>query len=313
MPDPLRAVVDTDTASDDALALVLAAQSERLSLEAVTTVAGNVSLARATANAKHTLGVAGVDPPVHEGASRPLLKEFEFAEDVHGTGGLGAVTADPDRPSAGGHAADAIVDRARGDADVLVCLGPLTNVALALTRDPDLGDHLDAVWVMGGAANCLGNVTPAAEYNFWVDPDAATVVLRDLEVTLVDWGVSRRAGVLPGAAYERLAALDTDLARFAVDSATRLREVTREREGTDGAVHPDGLALACVLGLPHEAAPRYVDVDERAGMTRGYSLVDEAGVLEADPNGRVVTGADGDRFVEAVLAACRGDPPETAF
>jgi len=314
--NPTRVVVDTDTASDDALALALATRAESLAVEAVTTVVGNVPLDRAVANAKAALAAAGAapgEPPVHEGARRPLLKESETAEDVHGPGGLGAATADTGWPSADGHAAEVIVDRARGAAEELICLGPLTNVALALNRAPDLGDRLDRVWVMGGAANTPGNVTPAAEYNFWVDPEAAALVTRELDVTVVDWGVARRDGLLPATAYDRLEAMDGRLPAFVVDASTSLRRVTREREGLAGAVQPDGLTVACAAGLDHTAAARHVAVDEREGLTRGYSLVDETGVLDVPPDSEVVTEADADGFVAMVLAACRGEPPETAL
>jgi len=314
--DPTPVIVDTDTASDDALALALAIRAESLSVTAVTTVAGNVGLDRATENAKAALAAAGAsagDPPVHEGARRPLLKDHDDAEDVHGPGGLGAASADTGWPSAGGHAADVIVDRARGDAEALICLGPLTNVALALNREPNLGDHLEQVWVMGGAANTLGNVTPAAEYNFWVDPDAAKLGVRELDVRMVDWGVSRRDGLLSDTAYGRLEAMETPLAGFVVDVSANLRDVTAEREGLAGAVQPDGLTVACAAGLAHDAATRYVDVDEREGLTRGYSLVDDRGVLGTATNASVVTGADGPGFEAMVLAACRGEAPESVL
>jgi len=185
-----RVIVDTDTASDDTQAIVLAALSDRIALEAVTVVAGNVGFDDQVRNAKYTLQLAGCGGvPVHEGARSPLVKDHETAEHVHGEGGLGGdLDPEVDIPSAEGFAPDVIVERARENPGevTLACLGPLTNVALALRREPDLGDLLESVWVMGGNVNCLGNVTPAAEFNFWADPDAAKLVVRELGVTVVD-------------------------------------------------------------------------------------------------------------------------------
>ena len=182
MVDQRRVIVDTDTAGDDTQALLTALLSERLTVEAVTVVAGNVPFEYEVENAKYTIDLADrTDVPVHEGARSPLLKDWEHAEQVHGEGGLGGeLFPDTGIASADEHAIDAIVDRARdapGEVSLL-CIGPLTNVALAVAREPALPDLLDEVVVMGGAVGCLGNDTPAAEYNFWVDPDAAKRVVR---------------------------------------------------------------------------------------------------------------------------------------
>ena len=191
--DSRRVIVDTDTAGDDTQALLLACLSDRLSVEAVTVVAGNVPFDREVENAKYTLSLVDrEDVPVYEGAREPLLKNYEHAEAIHGEGGLGGdLHPDVDVPSADGFAPDEIARRCReapGEVSLL-CIGPLTNIALAHAREPDLPELVDEVWVMGGAVHSPGNVTPAAEFNFWVDPDAARRVLADFEVTLVDWGL----------------------------------------------------------------------------------------------------------------------------
>jgi len=289
-----RLLVDTDTASDDAMALVLAARSDRVAIEAVTTVAGNVPLDRATENAKYTLDLAGADATVHEGADGPLVKGFETAEDVHGAGGMGGdLVPETDIPSGEGHAAERIVERARAEpGDItLVCLGPLTNVALALALEPDLNDYLDSVWIMGGAANTLGNVTPAAEFNFWVDPDAAKRVLADLDATLVDWGLCVRDGQLPSATAERIVERAGE-SRFAELFAAV------SPPPAEGVVHPDAVAVATLLepDLVESSGTYHVDVNERAGMTRGYSLVDERGVLDAPARTRVIESIDADGY-----------------
>jgi purine nucleosidase len=177
-----------------------------------------------------------------------------------------------------------------------------------------LGKLLDEVWVMGGAVNTLGNDTPSAEYNFWVDPDAAKIVLNELDVTLVDWGVCLRDGTFETAVLDRFDDIDTEYAAFFRAVTTRVREFSRERLGEDVTTQPDSLAAACLLepDLVTESSRYFVDVDEREGMTRGYSLVDELGITDGEPRTRVVESVDEARFTtmfEDMLA--HGDPEQS--
>ena len=313
-------VVDTDTAVDDAIALLLALRSERLRVEGVTVVAGNVPFDRQVENAKHVLDLADAAGrgPVCEGARSPLVKTHEHATEVHGEGGLGGeLFPDTGILSADEDAVEFLLDtvgESPGEV-TLLCLGPLTNVALALAREPDLSDLVDEVWVMGGSVNRLGNVTPAAEYNFWADPDAAKRVVRDLDVHLVDWGLSVDAGWVDAATFDRIAALDGEYADFVETITRRSREYTREWRGEDGAIVPDALAVALALApeLRGEVGTYHADVDEREGPTRGYSLVDERGVLDGDVRTRVVESADGEGFAEMLAATCAGEAPEDAL
>jgi len=232
--DSRRVILDTDTAGDDTQAILLAARSSRIDLDSLTVVAGNVAFDDEVKNAKHTLEVAGVadEVPVHEGARGPLVKDHETVEHVHGKGGLGGnVFPDPDIPSADAHAASHIVETARespGELSLL-CIGPLTNVALACRLEPDLNELLDEIWVMGGAVNTIGNDTPSAEYNFWVDPDAAKVVVDELDATLVDWGLCQRQARLEGPQLEAIgaAADESRFAEFFLQVSERVREFTR--------------------------------------------------------------------------------------
>jgi purine nucleosidase len=315
-----RFIVDTDTAVDDAIALLLALRSERLDVEGVTVVAGNAPFEREVENAKHVLELVGAADrvPVCEGARSPLVKTHEHAEEVHGEGGLGGeLFPDTGVPSAEEGAVEFLLRTARGaPGEVsLLCLGPLTNVAMALARDPDLGDLLEEVWVMGGAVNRLGNVTPAAEYNFWADPDAAKRVVRDLDVFLVDWGLSVEEGFIDAETFARVESLDTGYAEFFRTITGHVRSFSRENRGADGAVVSDALAAALALApeLRGEVGTYHADVEERAGPTRGYSLVDEDGVLGEEGHTRIVESADGDGFADAVVATLAGDPPESAL
>jgi purine nucleosidase len=311
-----RLIVDTDTASDDAIALLLASLTDRLTVEAVTIIAGNVPFDREVENAKYTLSlVDATDTPVYEGARRPLVKEFEHAEYVHGEGGLGGeLHPETGIDSADGFGPDEIARRCRespGDISLL-CIGPLTNVALAHAREPDLPDLVDEVWVMGGNVNCRGNVTPAAEFNFWVDPDAASRVLDEFDVTLVDWGLSLRDSHAGDDLFDRVAALDTDLADF-FESATAAVRQDAPGAATDGITQPDSVtaALMAYPELRETVSTYHVAVDDREGLTRGYSSVDVADVTDGEARTRVVEAADSETFRDVIIAMLRDRDPDS--
>ncbi|MFP8889205.1 nucleoside hydrolase [Natrialbaceae archaeon A-CW2] len=318
--DSRRIIVDTDTAGDDTQALVLAALSDRVDLEGVTICAGNVPFEYQVENAKYTLELAGVadEVPVYEGVRSPLQKEHDFAEYVHGEGGLGGkLFPDTGIQSADEHAVDFIVRSARENPGEisLVCIAPLTNVAVALQHEPDLPELLDEVLIMGGAVNTLGNITPAAEYNFWVDPDAAAIVMDAFETTLVDWGVTVRDSTFDADVFAEIESIDTPLAEFYTTITEAVREFNSQSEhdslGEDVTTQPDSMTIATLLepDIVEEASTYHVAVDDREGMTRGYSLVDELEVTDGEAKTRVIESVDGDRFTEMLLDAFRhGDP-----
>ncbi|GGJ10212.1 hypothetical protein GCM10008995_20130 [Halobellus salinus] len=310
-------IIDTDTAGDDTQALLLAALSDRIDLAGVTICAGNVEFDYEVENAKYTLDLAGVDDDVtvYEGARDPLLKDHDFADYVHGEGGLGG-SLFPDTGIASGdrHAVDYIVDTARerpGEI-TLVCIAPLTNVALALRTEPELNDLLDEVWVMGGNVNCLGNVTPAAEYNFWVDPDAAKMALNELDVTLFDWGLTERDTTFDADTLARIESIDTPYAEFYTEITTQVRAFNRESFGRDATTQPDSAVVAGLIDpdLIEESHTYHVDVDEREGMTRGYSAVDEDGVGDGEPRTDVVESLDADGLREMFVRTFESSDPD---
>jgi purine nucleosidase len=312
---PIPLVIDTDTASDDAVAVAFAALSDRVDLQAVTVVAGNAPFDAQLRNAAYTLSLVGADDvPLAAGARRPLVKSWEHATEVHGPSGFGG-ELDPDvTPTTTGEYGPETICRLAREHDGelgLLAIGPLTNVAEALRRDPELADNLAGVWVMGGAVHCEGNVTPAAEYNVWVDPDAAQLVTRELPVTLVDWGLTCRDGVLDTAAFDRIASFDTELASFLTAVTARAREWSRER-GDGGAVgQPDCLAAAVAASpeLVESSVAAHVAVDAREGVTRGHTVVDTDPDTSERINARVVTAVDAAAFRERLFGlAAEGDP-----
>jgi purine nucleosidase len=312
-----RVIVDTDTAGDDTQALALAVLTDRLSVEAVTVVAGNVPFDRQVENAKYTLSlVDATDVPVYEGARSPLIKSYEHATEIHGEGGLGGdLHPETGIDSAAGFAPEEIVARCRESPGeiTLLCIGPLTNLALAHAREESLPALVDEVWVMGGAVESRGNVTPAAEFNVWADPDAATRVFDAFDVTLVDWGLCLRTALAPDI-LDEIDTVDTDLADF-------FREVTKvvrergEADGLDGITQPDGLtaALLAYPELRQRVGSYAVEVDEREGVTRGYTSVDFEGATDEPADTRIVEAADAERFVEVILRLLRERDPDAVF
>ena len=214
-------LIDTDTASDDAVALIMALRARDVHVAAITTVAGNVGVEQATRNALYTAELCGSDVPVYMGASQPLVRKFEDATWFHGRDGLGDHGFAPaGRTPEKVDAVEAIIATIEANPGlILVTLGPLTNIALALARKPEIAAQVSRCVVMGGAPCCEGNVTPAAEYNIWVDPDAARLVMRGgLPVELVGWHLCRGDAVLSPSEIDFLLILDTKLARFAIES-----------------------------------------------------------------------------------------------
>src|SRR3954469_22368062 len=213
-------LIDTDTASDDAVALIMALRDPDVRVAAITVVAGNVPLEQATKNALYTAELCGrSDVPIYAGADKPLSRACEHAEWFHGKDGLG----NQNYPAANvrcreGQAADAIVETVHAHSGLtLVTLGPLTNIAMALAKDPAIAGLVSRCVIMGGNPCCEGNVTPAAEYNIWVDPEAARIVFRaGLPIEMVGWHLCRFDAVINPKEMAHLRTLGP-LGEFAVD------------------------------------------------------------------------------------------------
>ena len=243
-------LIDTDTASDDAAAIMMALAASTFRVAALTTVAGNVGLEQATRNALYTAEIAGSGVPVFKGAAAPLVRRHEDATWFHGRDGFGDRGYPPPRRGAEReNAVDALLRLAEAEPGLtLVTLGPLTNIALALARAPGFAHNIGRCVVMGGAPCCEGNVTPAAEYNIWVDPEAARRAFRSsLPIEMVGWHVSRGASVLDEAEIAEILLLDTPKARFAIDCNGRAKEAYFTQTGERGLSLADPTAMAVAL------------------------------------------------------------------
>ncbi len=293
MSSPQRTVlIDTDTASDDAVALIMALRSPQIHVAAITVVAGNVPVEQATRNALVTVELCGADVPVYTGAAKPLQRELEPATWFHGMDGLGDCGYAPThRISEPTHAVDAIIATAlRHPGLELITLGPLTNIAQAIQREPRIVDNISRCVVMGGAPCCEGNVTPAAEFNIWVDPEAARIVmLSGLPIELVGWQLSRYDAVLNEHDIDQVLAIGTPLAEFVIRCNGRAREAYFEQTGEHGISLPDPIAMALLLepALAVEASDHYVEIETVSPLTRGMTVVDRLDVTADSRNATV--------------------------
>lgn len=314
MPDaPIPLIIDTDTAADDCFALLLALLDPRADLRAITIVAGNVGFAQQVDNAFLTLEKAGRvgDVPVHLGAQTPLVGPWVSATDVHGDDGVGGQRRTNDEGASPEHAVHALVRLAREHADALtiVAIGPLTNLALAIRLDPDFAANVAELVVMGGSINGRGNITPAAEYNIYVDPEAADIVVNAgfPRLRFVTWDPLTISDTVFGPdRIAEIAALGTGLSDFFI----RANGATYEFDsaaGLGGSTHPDSLSVAIALNpaLVLDERPYRVDVELRGEHTRGATVFDGR-ATDARVNATAVHKVDGGAFydyVRTVLAS----------
>src|SRR5438094_3394327 len=225
-------LIDTDGGSDDVVALIMALRSSDVRVSAITVVAGNIPVEQATRNVLCAVELCGAQTPVCTGAETLLVRELVTAQWFHGRDGLGDHGYAPaSRQADSRHAVDAMIQTVLSNPGIeVVTLGPLTNLALAVSREPRLIKAIGRCVVMGGAPGCEGNVTPAAEFNIWVDPEAARVVmLSGLPMELVGWQTSRGESVLNEADIARINGFENEVARFALECNSRAREAYLEQ------------------------------------------------------------------------------------
>ncbi|MEM6374986.1 MAG: nucleoside hydrolase [Pseudomonadota bacterium] len=301
---PRKIIIDTDPGQDDAVAILLALASPELHVMGLSIVAGNVPLNLASRNARMICELAGrADLPVYEGCERPLTRALITAEDVHGKTGLdGPDLPAPSMPLAGGHAVDFLIDTLRSEAKgtiTLVPIGPLTNIATAFERAPDIASRVDEIVLMGGAHFTGGNVTPAAEFNFFVDPQAAKIVLASgAKMTMLPLDVTHQALVTP----ERNTALRALGSPVGEAVAALTHHADRfEPEKFGGAAAP--LHDPCTIGFllrPDLFSGRHVNVEVETGsdLTLGASVIDWWGVTHRPRNALFLRQIDSDGFFD---------------
>lgn len=305
-------ILDTDTAQDDCVAILLGLMDPACDLRAITMVAGNVGFTQQVRNAHLTLNIAGRlgQVPVHLGCTQPMLREWVSAENVHGDGSGGMCMDESSTAVNPEHGVDALIRiTAENPGEVsVVAIGPLTNIATAIVKDRDFVRNVKSLYIMGGSNNGRGNVTPSAEYNFYVDPEAAQIVFaagfKDIHVLTWD-PVTIDDATITRAAYDSMTTKDTPIAKFFKAMCDTTLDFN-ESVGVDGSTHPDSATLACLLHPEMMlATDRYrVDVETTSELTRGFSAMawDKYDLV---PNATVVEKFDHDAFfthLDAILA-----------
>lgn len=304
---PRKIIIDTDPGQDDAAAIMLALASPELEVLGITAVAGNVPLALTARNARIVAELCGrADIAVFAGADAPLRRKLVTAEHVHGKTGLDGVEPfEPARPLEPVHAVDFIIETVRAETpgSVTLCpLGPLTNIAMALTRAPDIAARIQEIVLMGGGYFEGGNITPAAEFNIYVDPEAAEIVFRSgVRLTMMPLDVTHKVLTT----RERCARLRANGNRASTEMANMLEFFERFDElkyGTDGGPLHDPTVIAWLLD-PEMFSGRLcnVEIETRSELTLGATVVDWWEVTDRPKNAFVVGGVDAERFFDLFI------------
>ncbi|HEY7358130.1 MAG TPA: nucleoside hydrolase [Ktedonobacterales bacterium] len=302
-----RILLDCDPGHDDAVAILLAARSPALQLEAITTVAGNQTLEKTTRNALKVCSVAGIrGVPIAAGMDRPLVRDLRIAADIHGASGLdGPSLPEPDVALAPIHGVDLLIEKLlESDGDLtIVATGPLTNVAAAMRRAPAIVPKIQQIVLMGGAIG-LGNTTPAAEFNIYVDPEAAHNVFScGRPITMIGLDVTHQAQATPEV-RTRIRALGNPVARLVDDLLGFFGETYLRVYGFPAPPVHDPCAVAWVIDPTLiESRPMRVDVELRGEWTTGRTVCDRYSQTGRPPNAEVGLALDAPRFWDVVIAA----------
>jgi len=303
--------IDTDTASDDAVAILMALRWPDIRVDGISVVAGNVPVEMGLKNARYTVELCDAQAPVFAGAAAPLIREPYWAYFFHGPDGMGGMNyPEAARPAEETHAVQALIQavRAAPGEITLVTLGPLTNIALALRIAPDLAEKIPMCYVMGGAAATLGNITPAAEYNIWFDPEAARAVFQSgLPVLMVGWELCRGDANLNQADQKFVRSIGTKFADFTLDCNRQAIETNQAWLGDPGLALPDPVTMAIALDptICTKRERHFVDIETQGELTRGMTVVDQAGVLNKEANIEVCWAIDAGRWKEALYRTLR--------
>jgi purine nucleosidase len=303
-----RIIIDTDPGQDDAVAILTAlASPAELKVEAITTVAGNVPLTRTTLNALKIVELTGrTDVPVHAGCARPMVRKGVTAEHVHGPTGLDG----PDLPTpkitvAETHAVDHIIQLLRDAApgDITLCtLGPLTNIGMALVKAPDIAPKIREIVMMAGAYFEGGNITPTAEFNVYVDPEALDIVLKaGIPAVIMPLDVTHKA-LMTRERLERIKATGTKSATAVYEMLTFSERFDLKKYSWIGAPLHDPTVIAYLL-RPELFKGRHVnvEVETRGDFTAGMTVADWWGVTDRKPNATFMMEIDADGFTDLLV------------
>lgn len=300
---PRKIIIDTDPGQDDAVAILLAlASPEEIEILGITAVAGNVPLPLTQRNARIVCELAGKpDTLVFSGCDAPIARKLVTAEHVHGKTGLdGPALPDPTMPLQDQHAVDFIIDilRAEEKGTVTLCpLGPLTNIATALRRAPDIAERIQEIVLMGGAYFEVGNITPAAEFNIYVDPEAAKIVFDcGAPITVMPLDVTHKA-LVTAERNNAFRALDTPVGVAVAEMTDFFERFDKEKYGSAGAPLHDPCVTAYLI-RPDLFTGRHinVEIETKSELTLGMTVADWWGVTNRAPNATFMGDIDADGF-----------------
>lgn len=300
---PRKTIIDTDPGQDDAVAILLAlASPDEIEVLGITAVAGNVPLDLTAKNARIVCELAGkAEVPVYAGCDRPLGRDLVTAEHVHGKTGLdGPDLPDPTMPLQPGHAVDFIIDTLRAEpaGTVTLCpLGPLTNIATALQRAPDIAERVQQIVLMGGAYFEVGNITPTAEFNIYVDPEAADIVFKSgIDIVVMPLDVTHKA-LVTKPRNDAFRALATPVGIAVAEMTDFFERFDKEKYGSAGAPLHDPCVTAYLIN-PDLFSGRHVNVEIETSseLTMGMTVADWWRVTDRPANANFIGDLDADGF-----------------
>lgn len=298
-----KIILDCDPGHDDAVAIMLAAKSEKLDLLGITVVAGNQTLEKTQVNARNVCQCLGLDVPVYAGCGQPMVREKMVAADIHGETGLDGPVFEPlTKPLEEKHAVQFIIDTLMGsDGDItMVTTGPMTNLAMAMRMEPRIVEKIEQIVLMGGAYT-NGNVTPAAEFNIIADADAAYVCFTSgRPITMVGLDVTRKALCYP-AVVDRMEKVGNQASKLFVDLMRHFCKSQKEVFGWEGGPLHDPITIAYLLDPSVlTVKPMHAEIDIRSTQSYGRTNCDYFGYQKLEPTADVAVDIDVEKFWDII-------------
>lgn len=313
----MKLVIDTDTGSDDAVALMLALGNPKVSVELITTVAGNVPIDLATENALATVALMGARTPVHRGLSKPLVRDLHTAQSVHGLDGMsGAPIPRKLLQETGNDAVTQLIEiskRHPGEL-TLVTLGPLTNIAAALLQDPEVLHRFKDVYMMAGSPEGWGNVTASAEFNVWCDPESFKIVLNSgKNLIMVGWNISRDAAVITQSEEAKLKAIGTARSAYVIDINETLAVFCRDVTNLSGFDLPDPITVAIAIDPEMIRRSEFVAMDVSCSEEMRGTIIIDRRHTAPEPNVTVIWEANRVSFLNSLYEVCKDSSNPTNY
>ena len=293
-------LIDTDTGSDDAVALVMALNNSKISIEAITVVAGNIPVEQGLQNALYTVELCNKKIPVYLGEGKPLKRALRTSEFFHGQDGLGDIGLDlKGRKATEGNAIDIIIEKVYqlGNSLEIVALGPLTNLAIAIKRNPRIISKIKNCFIMGGTAFGPGNITPFSEFNFWVDPEAADIVLQSgMKITMIDWDATKKYAWFDSKTIKSINNINTPLSKFSMDIQNNPKKYKKKKYGNETIELADPLAMAIALdpSIVMESKKYNVKINLSNEEHRGENILNE----KDEKNTTIILKASRKKFLD---------------